>query len=147
MAAMQAMMQKRMEASQKASKEIEGTLTADQKKKVPAMMAELNSLASGGIPINAIAELKLTADQKKKIGQIGADARKQMDAANGDFSKFRDINQGARDKTKAVLSPAQQAIVEKNRPRRGGFGGPGGGPGGGFGRQGGGPGRPGGPGR
>jgi Spy/CpxP family protein refolding chaperone len=133
---MQAMMQKRAEAGQKASKEIEAVLTSDQKAKVPAMLAELNALAAGGVPVQAVAELKLTADQKKKIEQIGADSRKQMEATNGDFSRFREINQAARDKTKAVLTPAQQAIVEKNRPRRGGMGGGRGGPGGAPGRPG-----------
>lgn len=123
----QAILQKRAEAGRKASGEIEASLTSAQKAKVPAMMAELNSLMAGGIPLQALPELKLTADQKKKIARIGSDTRKQMQAVNGDFSKFREINQAARGKTNAVLSPAQQAIVEKNRPRRGG---PGGGPGG-----------------
>jgi len=130
-------MQKRAEAGQKASHDIEGVLSGDQKAKVPAIMAELNSLTAGGIPVAAVAELKLSGDQKKNISAIGADTRKQMQAQNGDFSKFREINQAARGKTNAVLTPAQQAIVEKHRPRRGGpGGGPGRGPGGAPGRPG-----------
>jgi Spy/CpxP family protein refolding chaperone len=136
-------------SADKANKDIEAILTADQKKKLPALIEEVTDLRMVGIPAEALADLNLTPDQKKKLRAQAAELKKLMPqggpgrgpgggggapppggGAPGGGGGFREKFQSARQAAEGVLTPAQKAIVEKARPQRGGRGGGPGGPGG-----------------
>ncbi len=141
-------------AGEKANKDVEAILTPEQRKKLPAIVAELTDLRMIGVPLGALAELNLTADQKKKL-RAHATALKKLiplggpggppgggrgpggppggGGPGGGGGDLREKFQAAREAALGVLTAGQKAIIEKNRPQRGGFGGGpgGGGPGGG----------------
>jgi hypothetical protein len=153
----QATFQKMRDLNDRATKDIEAVLTADQKKKLATARTEMRLYRLAGIPTGMYGQIKLTADQKNKLdaiqksltpGQPGGN--RQGQPGGGNPQAMMASFQAARDKAAAVLTPAQKAQIEKYRKDhpdegRGGFGG--GGFGGGGGRGGGGfggprPGRP-----
>lgn len=162
--AMRAQMDKMRTAEQTAVRDAEAVLTDEQKKALPGVLAEMNSLRAAGIPLEVVDDLKLTADQKTKISDITKKSQEQMQKRmetarqSGDFQNMRDTMMKSQQQTRtqvlAVLTETQRATVKAfvaahPQPQgfggRGGFGGPGGGPPGGFGGPGAGGPPPGGP--
>ncbi|MES2465035.1 MAG: hypothetical protein V4671_31100 [Armatimonadota bacterium] len=127
------------EIEQSAALKAKAVLTADQKKALPALLKEAETMRSVGLPLELADSLKLTAPQKTKIAAIAQAARREREAMrdSGDFRPG-----GDREKTQrqalAVLTGSQRKAVSAYRlahPRPpfggppGGFrGGPGGGP-------------------
>lgn len=110
--------------NQQASKDILALLTADQKKKLPAVLREMGGLRMAGIPLRALGELKLTADQKKQIAGYVKDAQaglKDLSAADRRV-KMRDAMKDVASKTQAILTADQKKVLEgyqKKQGRRG----------------------------
>lgn len=125
-----AAMEKRRALTQKAAKDIEALLTAEQKTALATVVRQMSAMRMVGIPPMALAELKLTADQKKKIQALVAPAMEQLKgiAPEERRTKMRAIMEEMRPKVAAILTPEQQKIVAKYMQRRGrgGEGGPGG---------------------
>ncbi len=118
--------QKMRDLSQQANQSMEAVLTDDQKAKLPETLRHFSSLRSVGIPLEVYADLKLTDDQKKQIGDISRDATTKMQALAPEDRRTqgRQIRQEVREKTLALLTADQKAIIEKyNRehPRGQGF--------------------------
>jgi Spy/CpxP family protein refolding chaperone len=117
-------MTKLRELSTAANKQIEDTLTADQKKKWTDARKDITMLSSAGIPAGMYGELKLTDDQKKKLEAIQKDAATKAQGLQG--QDRRAAMQEARTKAAEVLTADQKAAVEKyvkEHPRQGGPGG------------------------
>jgi Spy/CpxP family protein refolding chaperone len=141
-AAFQAFMQKMQTMNKEADKKITDLLTPEQKKLLPAVLKDIQTLSAVGIPAPTMGDLKLTDDQKKKIADIAAASQKTMQEKmqearqSGDFQAIREIMMTNRkethDKALAVLTEDQKKIVakyEKEHPQQPGRGfGPGGGP-------------------
>ncbi len=130
---------------QKAVKEVEAILTAEQRKQVPALLKEADALRQAGLPPVLSGRLALTAAQKQKIAALRGSGNgtppdpKKIEQArkSGKFgaaweaSRSRGNGNGweqGREKVLAVLTPEQRkaiAAFEKAHPRtQGGFGGP-----------------------
>ena len=145
--------------SKKADAQILAVMTPEQKKKVPAMLKEMQVLRGTGLPMSLAGSLRLTADQIAKLDKIAkerSDATAKLFQGNqggmAAMQQMSALREAARKKALAVLNAQQKAAVEKwekEHPRRGFMGGPGmGGPAmGGPGAPGMGGGRPAGPGR
>ncbi len=149
---MMALMTKMQSIDKAATGSIEAVLTAGQKKALPTLLKQMDTMRRAGIPAEVYSDLKLTAAQKQQMATIAAAAPAPQPGAG------REGMRQNREKLLAVLTADQRAKLDaymKAHPRRG-FGGPGGpggpggfgGPGGpgGFGGHGGGRGGPGGPG-
>lgn len=125
--------------------QIEAVLTAEQKKQVPGLIAELETLRSAGLPPALSGKLKLTVEQKKKIAGLHSakpqpqkqNASMEQARKSGKFGATWEAGRGDgmdapqdRQKTLAILTPEQRKAVadfEKAHPRpQGGrgFGGP-----------------------
>ena len=125
---------------QKAIKEIEAILTADQRRQVPALLKEASALREAGLPPVLSGRLALTATQKKKIAELRQDstntAPKKIDPKknSGKFGAAWEASRGSngggqgREKVLALLTPEQRKAIsafEQTHPRpQGGFGGP-----------------------
>ena len=130
-------MEKMKSLQQDANKQIEAALSADQKTKLTRLVKDSNDLRQVGIPIEAMATLKLTADQRKQIAAIAAKATSDTKAAMAKAQEADDpgavwqnmgsIRRQAHDAAMAVLTDDQKAIVRRSGPARG-PGGPGFGP-------------------
>jgi len=140
------MMAKMRSMDKATTSSIEAVLTAGQKKALPALIKQMDTMRKAGIPAEVYSDLKLTADQKQQMTAIAAAAPADQPGTG------REGMRQTREKLMAVLTSDQHATLDaymKAHPRRG-FGGrrgPGG-PGGpdGFGRPGGSGGGRGGPG-
>lgn len=119
---------------QKASRLIEEALNAEQKRMVPGVMKELDTLRFLGIPPELYGTLKLSRDQQRRLAEIAEKTQREIQRRE----------QAAREMAMAVLTVGQRAQVEEFRQNNPMPGGPGFGPGGpgGPGNR---PGRPGGP--
>lgn len=148
---MRADMERVRAEEEKASRRIEEVLNAEQKRMVPGVMRELDTLRFLGIPPELYGTLKLSGDQKRRLAEIAEKTqqeilrREQAARDSGNFEAMREVprlHQQAREKAMAVLTAGQREQVEEFRQNNPIPGGPGFGPGGpGFG-----PGGPGGPG-
>jgi hypothetical protein len=161
---MRAEMERMRAEEEKASRRIEEVLNAEQKRMVPGVMKELDTLRFLGIPPELYGTLKLSGDQMRRLAEIAEKTRQEIQRReqaareSGNFEAMREVprlHQQAREKAMAVLTAGQREQVEEfrqNNPMPGGPGfgpgGPGFGPGGpgfGPGGPGFGPGGPGGP--
>jgi hypothetical protein len=143
------MMTKMQEERKKNDAQVEAVLTDDQKKALPAFLKDVQAYQSAQLPLALISDLKLTEDQKTKIAavvkQVQTISQEKMQEArdNQDFQAIREImtqsQTALKDKTRALLTADQKAMVEKYEKEnpnqgfggRGGRGGGQGGPGGG----------------
>ena len=107
--------EKMRDLNQKANKEIEDTLTAEQKPKVQDVLRTLGGMRMVGIPMEALGELKLTDDQKKKLAEIVKASQDQVQQLTPEErrEKGRELMREARDKGMAVLTDEQKKILEK----------------------------------
>ncbi len=120
---MRANMDRMIGLSQQASRQILAVLTARQKKALPTVMQEVQTLRMAGIPPELAGELKLTVSQKKRIAAIQRSAQQEIrqkmedGQQSGDFASVRDsIEQShelAREKSLDVLTEAQRRKVEQ----------------------------------
>jgi hypothetical protein len=133
---------KMQEDFERAEKEIELVLTPEQRPGVNPFLRDLELFQGALLPAELIRDLDLNGPQKRKLQIIVRDARAQREQRmqqvvaqvrqSGDASGIRAGLSGwreeVREKSLAVLTPAQRAIVEKwekeNPPK---FGIPGGG--------------------
>lgn len=159
-AQLQEMMTKMQEDRKKNDAQIEAVLTDDQKKALPAFLKDVQTFQTAQLPLALVGDLKLTDDQKTKMAAVVtqiqkiAQEKRQEAMDNQDFQSLREImtqtQTALKDKTRALLTADQKAMVEKYEKenpnqgfgarggRGGGQGGPGGGQGGnGAGRRGG----------
>jgi hypothetical protein len=121
-----------------ADTQIRAVLTPEQKKALPALLSKMNALGAAGIPPPVYPDLKLTADQMKKLTALGQSAQQAQKKAMmqgrppGGFGPGQDPMRQTHEKAMAILTKAQQTLVEQFREshRGPGPGGPGGGPGG-----------------
>lgn len=139
-----------------ADKDIRSALSATQQEALTKFVQSADDAAAVGIPVAALADLKLTADQRKQIGAIAAKARKADAAAraqveqSGDRDTAMQAARAARREAstaaRILLTDDQKAVLRKYRTARtagagrggdgpggpppDGGGGPGGGPGG-----------------
>jgi len=143
---MRATMDKVRSLDQQAATDIKALLTDTQKQALSGLIKTLDDLGFAGIPPETLGDLNLTSDQKTKITAF-VEAAKQADRAamdsarqSGDPRSLRETMRSDRDqavqKTMALLTDAQKAVVTKFKashpqPGPGGFGPPP--PGGGFG--------------
>ncbi|MFM2222757.1 MAG: hypothetical protein RLZZ78_1014 [Armatimonadota bacterium] len=137
-AQLQEMMTKMQEERKKNDAQVEAVLTDDQKKALPAFLKDVQAYQSAQLPLALIGDLKLTEDQKTKIAavvkQVQTISQEKMQEArdNQDFQAIREImtqtQTALKDKTRALLTADQKAMVEKyekENPNQG-FGGRGG---------------------
>ena len=128
--------------------QVEAILTDDQKKALPAFLKDVQAFQSAQLPLALISDLKLTDDQKTKMAAVVtqiqkiAQEKRQEAMDNQDFQSLREImtqtQTALKDKTRALLTVDQKAMVEKYEKEnpnqgfgaRGGRGGGQGGPGG-----------------
>ncbi|HVK05482.1 MAG TPA: Spy/CpxP family protein refolding chaperone, partial [Armatimonadaceae bacterium] len=103
---MEARMQKMQAAEQKATREIEAILTAEQKAKLPTLLKALTALRADRIALPAAGKLRLSGDQIVKLAALGEKATHEQVAA--------------------LLSAEQNEVADANRVQRGGPAGPGG---------------------
>jgi Spy/CpxP family protein refolding chaperone len=105
---------------QKEQEDMLAVLTPDQKEKLPGALTEIRALAYDGINPSAVSELNLTDDQIKQLQQIYEDARKKIAALPADTRKdqARPILDDARVRAAQILTPAQQAILDKYHASR-----------------------------
>ena len=147
-AQLQEMMTKMQEDRKKNDAQIEGVLTDDQKKALPAFLKDVQTFQTAQLPLPLIGDLKLTEDQKTKMAavvkqvQTISQEKRQEAMDNQDFQALREImtqtQTALKDKTRALLTADQKAMVEKYEKEnpnqgfgaRGGRGGGQGGPGG-----------------
>ena len=128
---MLATMQKWRALEEKASAQISEILTDAQRAALPVAVTELDALATAGIPLDILGDLKLSQDQKARIVSISETSRQELrqkiTAAreSADLQQIPDIAQSvrnyARKQVMAVLSPSQknmvQNFVSEYRPR------------------------------
>jgi hypothetical protein len=132
------MMTKMQEDRKKNDAQIEAVLTDDQKKALPAFLKDVQSFQTAQLPLALISDLKLTEDQKTKMAAVVtqiqkiAQEKRQEAMDNQDFQALREImtqtQTALKDKTRALLTADQKAMVEKyekENPNQG-FGGRGG---------------------
>ena len=147
-AQLQEMMTKMQEERKKNDAQVEAVLTDDQKKSLPAFLKDVQAYQSAQLPLALIGDLKLTDDQKTKMAavvkqvQTISQEKRQEAMDNQDFQALREImtqtQTALKDKTRALLTADQKAMVEKYEKEnpnqgfgaRGGRGGGQGGPGG-----------------
>jgi Spy/CpxP family protein refolding chaperone len=120
---------------ERAEKEIELVLTPEQRPGVNPFLRDLELFQGAQLPPELIRDLDLNGPQKRKLQIIVRDAvaaqeqqRQQIVAkarAGGDLTgigaTFKSFQDGVRDKSLAVLTPEQRALVEKwekENPRR-----------------------------
>lgn len=123
-----------------ADQKIMAVLNADQKKRAPALLKEMQALRNSGLPMSLAGSLKLTDAQIAKLEAIGkerSEAMRKLFEGNQDrmaaMQQMGQIREDARKKALGVLNAAQKAAVEKwekEHPRRAFMGGGPGGPGG-----------------
>ena len=148
-AQLQEMMTKMQEDRKKNDAQIEAVLTDDQKKALPAFLKDVQTFQTAQLPLALVGDLKLTDDQKTKMAAVVtqiqkiAQEKRQEAMDNQDFQSLREImtqtQTALKDKTRALLTADQKAMVEKYEKEnpnqgfgaRGGRGGGQGGPGGG----------------
>ena len=148
-AQLQEMMTKMQEDRKKNDAQIEAVLTDDQKKALPAFLKDVQTFQTAQLPLALVGDLKLTDDQKTKMAAVLTQIQKisqekrQEAMDNQDFQSLREImtqtQTALKDKTRALLTADQKAMVEKYEKEnpnqgfggRGGRGGGQGGPGGG----------------
>lgn len=141
-AQLQEMMTKMQDERKKNDAQIEAVLTDDQKKALPAFLKDVQTFQTAQLPLPLIGDLKLTEDQKTKMAavvkqvQTISQEKRQEAMDNQDFQALREImtqtQTALKDKTRALLTADQKAMVEKyekENPNQG-FGGRGGGQGG-----------------
>jgi Spy/CpxP family protein refolding chaperone len=118
-AAMRENMQKLRDLNQKASQEIQGLLTEEQKAKLPEVVREIGQLRSVGVPLEALAELNLTAEQRSKLIALGAEYQKKLQALSPQERQTarREMMQEARTKMAEILTAEQRAIAQKYQQR------------------------------
>lgn len=140
--AMRQNFEKMRELNERESKKIEAMLTPAQKKALPGLLKDVQTLNQTSIPVELMGELKLTADQMKQLTAIAEEAQKQMREKmqeaqqSGNFGAMREMMQQMREETEgkaeSVLTDDQRVKVaqyKKDHPQRPGgfgFGGPGG---------------------
>ena len=147
-AQLQEMMTKMQDERKKNDAQIEAVLTDDQKKALPAFLKDVQTFQTAQLPLPLIGDLKLTEDQKTKMAavvkqvQTISQEKRQEAMDNQDFQALREImtqtQTALKDKTRALLTADQKAMVEKYEKEnpnqgfgaRGGRGGGQGGPGG-----------------
>lgn len=136
---MRAEMERMRAEEEKASRRIEEVLNAEQRRAVPGVMKELDTLRFLGIPPELYGTLKLSGDQKKRLMEIAEKTqqelqrREQAARESGDFEAMREaprLHQQAREKAMAILTAGQREQVEEFRQNNPMPGGPGFGPGG-----------------
>jgi hypothetical protein len=135
------MMAKMQEERKKNDAQVEAVLTDDQKKALPAFLKDVQTFQTSQLPLALIGDLKLTEDQKTKMAavvkqvQTISQEKRQEAMDNQDFQALREImtqtQTALKDKTRALLTADQKAMVEKyekENPNQGfgGFGGRGG---------------------
>jgi Spy/CpxP family protein refolding chaperone len=140
-AQLQEMMTKMQEERKKNDAQVEAVLTDDQKKALPAFLKDVQTFQTAQLPLALISDLKLTEDQKTKMAavvkqvQTISQEKRQEAMDNQDFQALREImtqtQTALKDKTRALLTADQKAMVEKyekENPNQGfgGFGGRGG---------------------
>lgn len=140
-AQLQEMMAKMQEERKKNDAQVEAVLTDDQKKALPAFLKDVQTFQTAQLPLALIGDLKLTEDQKTKMAavvkqvQTISQEKRQEAMDNQDFQALREImtqtQTALKDKTRALLTADQKAMVEKyekENPNQGfgGFGGRGG---------------------
>lgn len=140
-AQLQEMMAKMQEERKKNDAQVEAVLTDDQKKALPAFLKDVQTFQTSQLPLALIGDLKLTEDQKTKMAavvkqvQTISQEKRQEAMDNQDFQALREImtqtQTALKDKTRALLTADQKAMVEKyekENPNQGfgGFGGRGG---------------------
>ena len=147
-AQLQEMMTKMQEDRKKNDAQIEAVLTDDQKKALPVFLKDVQTFQTAQLPLALVGDLKLTDDQKTKMAAVVtqiqkiAQEKRQEAMDNQDFQSLREImtqtQTALKDKTRALLTADQKAMVEKYEKEnpnqgfgRGGRGGGQGGPGGG----------------
>ena len=137
-AQLQEMMTKMQEDRKKNDAQIEAVLTDDQKKALPAFLKDVQTFQTAQLPLALVGDLKLTDDQKTKMAAVVtqiqkiATEKRQEAMDNQDFQSLREImtqtQTALKDKTRALLTADQKAMVEKyekENPNQG-FGGRGG---------------------
>ena len=137
-AQLQEMMAKMQEDRKKNDAQIEAVLTDDQKKALPAFLKDVQTFQTAQLPLALVGDLKLTDDQKTKMAAVVmqiqkiAQEKRQEAMDNQDFQSLREImtqtQTALKDKTRALLTADQKAMVEKyekENPNQG-FGGRGG---------------------
>jgi len=137
-AQLQEMMTKMQEERKKNDAQVEAVLTDDQKKALPAFLKDVQTFQTAQLPLALIGDLKLTEDQKTKMAavvkqvQTISQEKRQEAMDNQDFQALREImtqtQTALKDKTRALLTADQKAMVEKyekENPNQG-FGGRGG---------------------
>jgi Spy/CpxP family protein refolding chaperone len=137
-AQLQEMMTKMQEERKKNDAQVEAVLTDDQKKALPAFLKDVQTFQTAQLPLALIGDLKLTEDQKTKMAavvkqvQTISQEKRQEAMDNQDFQSLREImtqtQTALKDKTRALLTADQKAMVEKyekENPNQG-FGGRGG---------------------
>ena len=137
-AQLQEMMTKMQEDRKKNDAQIEAVLTDDQKKALPAFLKDVQTFQTAQLPLALVGDLKLTDDQKTKMAAVVtqiqkiAQEKRQEAMDNQDFQSLREImtqtQTALKDKTRALLTADQKAMVEKyekENPNQG-FGGRGG---------------------
>lgn len=138
--AFQAFMQKMQDMNKEADKKITDLLTPEQKKALPDVLKDVQTLNAVGIPAATMGDLKLTSDQRKKLADIAAASQKSLNEKmqearqSGDFQSLREIMMNSRkethDKAFALLTDDQKKVIEKYQKEhpqpqgRPGFGGP-----------------------
>jgi hypothetical protein len=120
---MRANMEKMFRLSRQASQQILAVLTTEQKKALPTVLRDIQTLRMAGIPAELLGDLKLTTDQKQKIASIQRQSQQEVrqlmtDAQqNGNFDSVRDSVERSRElaheKALDVLTEAQRKKVEK----------------------------------
>ena len=100
-------------------KDVEGTLTEDQKKKADTMFDEVRRLNSIGVSRDAIGEVKLNDDQKKKLLLLADEYQKKRGEIKPEERQTESPKLGAqyRDKAAAILTDDQKQIIEKAREK------------------------------
>jgi len=138
-------MQKLRDTNTQSNAAIEALLTPTQMAKLDVARKEMGLYRMAGIPIGLYGQIHLTDAQKSQLQALQPAA--PSGGGRPDFRAMMAVMQSNRAKAKAILTPAQNAMVEKyiqEHPNERGFGGPGGGRGGRGGFAGaGGPGGPG----
>lgn len=121
------------------TKRIEALLTPAQKKGLPSVLKDIQTLSAAGIPAALMGELALTSDQKRRLQATAQQSQKEAAAKmkdaqqDGDFEAMRSIMESSRKQTEtramSLLTAGQKSLVEgyrrsHPRPAMGGSGGP-----------------------
>jgi len=121
---------KAMAEARAAKAEMTAVLTGEQRAKVDGVVREFSAYPHVGIPLQILGELKLTDDQRSRIRPIAEEMEKRLQGlrtagGQSNLQAIRQIRQGYVARVKAILTPEQQAAIEKWRkvnpgPRAGG---------------------------